>query len=76
MSTYHHPDDRPSDTGPLWDAGAGVCCAAFQLGACAHTEGDDADFDLSDPELAEAMAQEQAILRLLAAITAPDTSPF
>jgi hypothetical protein len=22
----------------LWDADPGVCCAAFQLGACAHTE--------------------------------------
>lgn len=22
----------------LWDAGEGVCCAAFQLGACVHTE--------------------------------------
>lgn len=49
----------------------------FQLGACSHTEGDDADWDdLSDPELAELLAQEQAILRLLANITAPDTCPF
>jgi hypothetical protein len=22
----------------LWDASPGVCCAAFQLGACEHTE--------------------------------------
>ncbi len=22
----------------LWDAGEGVCCAAYQLGACQHTE--------------------------------------
>lgn len=26
-------------TGPkLWDADPEVCCAAFQLGACVHTE--------------------------------------
>lgn len=25
-------------SGALWDAGVGVCCAAFQLGACEHTE--------------------------------------
>jgi hypothetical protein len=24
--------------GGLWDADPDVCCAAFQLGACAHTE--------------------------------------
>jgi hypothetical protein len=24
----------------LWDADPTVCCAAFQLGACVHTEGD------------------------------------
>lgn len=28
----------------LWDAGEGVCCAAYQLGACCHTEADDAEF--------------------------------
>lgn len=35
------------DPGPrLWDADPDVCCAAFQLGACAHTEAlDDADID-------------------------------
>lgn len=38
MTTYMHPDDRPSEhDGLLWDAGD-VCCAAFQLGACEHTE--------------------------------------
>ena len=26
--------------GPLWDADPTICCAAFQLGACRHTEGD------------------------------------
>jgi hypothetical protein len=29
----------------LWDAGEGVCCAAFQLGACPHTEGDDGYYE-------------------------------
>lgn len=37
-----HPDDIEDGFGPrLWDATPGVCCAAFQLGACSHTE----DFD-------------------------------
>jgi hypothetical protein len=27
----------------LWDADPDVCCAAFQLGACAHTESFDYD---------------------------------
>lgn len=26
--------------GGLWDADPDVCCAAFQLGACEHTEGE------------------------------------
>jgi hypothetical protein len=33
----------------LWDATPGVCCAAFQLGACAHTEA----YDLDEDEAAE-----------------------
>jgi hypothetical protein len=69
--------DREAEYGPrLWDATPGVCCAAFQLGACPHTEGPDDDYDMPDAEVAEALAIEQAQLRLLAAITAPDTSPF
>lgn len=33
-------EERDFGQGPplLWDATPGVCCAAFQLGACAHTE--------------------------------------
>lgn len=35
-----HPDDVTNPFEPiLWDATPGVCCAAFQLGACQHTEG-------------------------------------
>jgi hypothetical protein len=36
----HYPaDDHGDDLGPrLWDATPGVCCAAFQLGACEHSE--------------------------------------
>lgn len=30
----------------LWDADPDVCCAAFQLGACSHTEG--AAYDYQD----------------------------
>lgn len=33
------PEIPESDPGPvLWDADPDVCCAAFQLGACSHTE--------------------------------------
>lgn len=32
-------EEREFGMGPrLWDADPDVCCAAFQLGACAHTE--------------------------------------
>jgi hypothetical protein len=37
--SYFYAEDADHDMGPrLWDAGEGVCCAAYQLGACAHTE--------------------------------------
>lgn len=39
-------DDEP-DFGPrLWDATPGVCCAAYQLGACPHTEAYDYDDEI------------------------------
>lgn len=35
----HEMEEREFGQGSrLWDAGEGVCCAAFQLGACKHTE--------------------------------------
>jgi hypothetical protein len=41
-TTYLHPheaEEAEFHFGPrLWDATPDVCCAAFQLGACAHTE--------------------------------------
>jgi hypothetical protein len=38
----------PHYMGPrLWDADPTVCCAAFQLGACAHTE------DLAEAQAAD-----------------------
>lgn len=40
----HELEEMEYRFGPrLWDATPGVCCAAFQLGACRHTEGGDAD---------------------------------
>jgi hypothetical protein len=41
-----HPDDEPGFAGPLWDADPNVCCAAFQTGACSHTE----DYDWEEEE--------------------------
>lgn len=32
------PDESEWSDVRLWDVGEGVCCAAFQLGACPHTE--------------------------------------
>lgn len=35
----HEIEERDFGRGPLlWDADPDVCCAAFQLGACVHTE--------------------------------------
>jgi hypothetical protein len=42
-------EERDFGRGPLlWDADPDVCCAAFQLGACPHTEGEDAEWDTED----------------------------
>lgn len=38
------------DTPRLWDADPDVCCAAFQLGACEHTEA------LNEDDIAELLA--------------------
>lgn len=39
MPTNHEIEEQEFGQGPrLWDADPDVCCAAFQLGACAHTE--------------------------------------
>ena len=53
-----HPyeiEEREYRDGPrLWDADPDVCCAAFQLGACAHTEAEAIDYDdieLRDEEI-------------------------
>lgn len=36
----HEIEESEFGRGPLlWDADPNVCCAAFQLGACEHTEG-------------------------------------
>jgi hypothetical protein len=39
MTTIHEAEEAEFTRGPrLWDADPDVCCAAFQLGACVHTE--------------------------------------
>ena len=56
MNHLHPHDSEERDFSRdygLWDGGEGVCCAAFQLGACSHTEVDDMDdepIDWNDPE--------------------------
>jgi hypothetical protein len=34
----HEAEERFGQGPALWDADPDVCCAAFQLGACEHTE--------------------------------------
>lgn len=42
--SLHEQEERDFGRGPLlWDADPEVCCAAFQLGACIHTEGHEFD---------------------------------
>ena len=44
----HGVEERHFGGVALWDAAPDVCCAAFQLGACAHTEAwDEDDLDVS-----------------------------
>lgn len=44
MMHPHELEDREFGFhGALWDADPEVCCAAFQLGACVHTEGQEFD---------------------------------
>lgn len=50
-----HPDDEPGiHYGmALWDAGVltgDVCCHAYQLGACVHTESFDESYELDEVE--------------------------
>ena len=49
-----HPDDEFDPYAPrLWDADPDVCCAAFQLGACAHMESYDEPDDDYGPQSAD-----------------------
>jgi hypothetical protein len=42
----HEQEERDFGRGPLlWDADPEVCCAAFQLGACDHTESFDEQWE-------------------------------
>lgn len=52
-------EDLDYDGPRLWDATPGVCCAAFQLGACPHTENGDEGWD-DDYEPAEPLPCERA----------------
>lgn len=53
--------------GGLWDAGEGVCCAAFQLGACSHTEG--AQYEYEDEV-------EEATIVTVPAVRTESEEPF
>jgi|JI10StandDraft_1071094.scaffolds.fasta_scaffold4399153_1 hypothetical protein len=68
----HHPhlieEMEMRDAPRLWDADPDVCCAAFQLGACPHTEAFD-PFDFAE-EFAEAEAEQAAIMGTVI-VTAP-----
>lgn len=58
MTNQHQQEEQDFGRGPrLWDADPDVCCAAFQLGACAHTESfdyeDDSPYDTRSEERGE-----------------------
>lgn len=78
---YMHPheaEEIEQRFGPrLWDATPGVCCSAFQLGACEHTEAYDepGDDDYAPGELAALRAEEDAYQARLAATPVVD-EPF
>jgi hypothetical protein len=56
----HEREEQEFGMGPkLWDAGEGVCCSAFQLGACAHTEAVEIE-DNEDEQLADVSRHELA----------------
>lgn len=64
-TNLHEMEEIEYRFGPrLWDAGEGVCCAAFQLGACSHTEDFDPDeaFAGSDPSWDEFEAESLAAM--------------
>lgn len=57
MNHPHYLEEIEHRFGPkLWDADPDVCCAAYQLGACPHTEAydpedyhyDDEDYDYEE----------------------------
>ncbi len=56
----------------LFDASPGVCCAAYQLGACSHTE---SFYDYDDDDESEAYAEAAAAQRD-ALLDAIDDEPF
>lgn len=57
----------------LWDANPDVCCAAYQLGACPHTEAFD-PYDYDDiADLAEALGRDE---REAAETAGHDDEPF
>lgn len=51
MMNLHEIEERDFGGPLLWDADPEVCCAAFQLGACVHTEG--AEFGGWDEDLGQ-----------------------
>jgi hypothetical protein len=71
MSTnLHEIEEAEFGRGPrLWDADPDVCCAAFQLGACVHTE---ADLDYGFEELLDTF---EATLDALVAVDSSE-EPF
>jgi len=76
-----HPD-TDTFSPVLWDATPGACCAAYQLGACSHTEAHAYDAqvaaDLADRTPAEVAAHRLARQRRAfdKAIAATHPEPF
>lgn len=52
----------------LWDATPGVCCAAYQLGACEHTEVFDPAHDIDVEDVVDGRQSEMLTHRIPAPV--------
>ena len=56
-------------SGPLWDADPSVCCAAFQLGACEHTENDQSESTLMKIQPGDSIENETGKICTVSVVT-------
>jgi hypothetical protein len=77
MRNAHEREEQEFGRERLWDADPDVCCAAFQLGACRHTEsyvGDEDEDEVMTEAQSHGMTEAQYALTLATQTT--DDEPF